>query len=277
MKVTFYGVRGSIAAPGPETVRYGGNTSCVELALSDEHVVIFDAGTGIRRLGDHLPPTVRRIDLLLTHLHMDHLQGLGFFGPCYDPSREIHLWGPAGVRPLAARLDRYMSPPLFPVRLKDFACNLHIHEVGRREFDLPGVHVEADYVCHPGPTVGFRVATDRGVVTYISDHEPALGCPDFPRGPEWTSGHDLAHRADVLIHDSQYTHEEYRHRVGWGHATVDHMILFAQQAEVRRLVPFHFDPSRSDDELERCIAEAVARHRPPFPVTPAAEGQSIAL
>lgn len=276
MDLTFFGTRGSIAAPGPETNRYGGNTSCVELRLNDRHVVILDAGTGIRRLGDQLPDTIKRVDLLLTHLHMDHIQGLGFFKQLYSPGLEIHLWGPgSATRTLAERLDRYMSPPLFPVRLRDFGCRLSLHEVGGERFSLPDLQVEADYVCHPGPTVGYRIESEAGVVAYMPDHEPALGCPDFPRTPEWTSGYDIARGADVLIHDAQYTHDEYPARRGWGHSTMRDMIEFAKLADVQRLVPFHYDPGRTDDQLEACIHDAVHDCGPRFPVTPAAEGGRI--
>ena len=276
MKITFWGTRGSIAAPGPETLRYGGNTSCVELRMSEKHVVILDAGTGIRRLAEGLPDTIERVDLLLTHLHMDHIQGLGFFKHLRMPQVNLTLWGPASATMnLRDRLSRYLSPPLFPVRIRDLS--LRILEVPGQEFDLPDVKVTADFVTHPGPTVGYRIEGPWGVVAYLPDHEPALGVPNFPREPEWTSGHDLAQGADVLIHDSQYTHGEYPARVGWGHSTMHDMVTFAMLAKVKRLVPFHYDPARTDDQLDACIAEAVADRRPNFPVTPAAEGASIEL
>src|SRR5579862_2974356 len=125
-----WGTRGSISTPGPETIRYGGNTSCLEVRGRKGELVILDAGTGIRRLGEHVTPDVRRIDILLTHLHMDHIQGLGFFGPLYDPRREVHIWGPASTTmDLRTRLSRYLSPPLFPVLLRDLPCKLTLHEL----------------------------------------------------------------------------------------------------------------------------------------------------
>lgn len=276
MRITFWGTRGSIAAPGPETLRYGGNTSCVELRINERHVVILDAGTGIRRLGQALPDTIERVDILLTHLHMDHIQGMGFFPYLRMPHLEVTLWGPASATmTLAERLARYMSPPLFPVRLRDLSVRLR--EVPGAEFDLPGLKVTSDYIVHPGPTVGYRIEGPFGVVTYMPDHEPALGVRDFPLAPEWTSGHDLACEADVLIHDSQYTHAEYANRVGWGHSTMRQMVAFAKLCRVKHLVPFHFDPARTDDDLDASIAAAVAHEKPEFPVTPAAEGASIDL
>src|SRR5213593_2066954 len=135
MHVTLWGTRGSVAAPGPETARYGGNTSCVEVRGTDGTILVLDAGTGIRRLGAALPRGLRRVDLLLTHLHMDHLQGLGFFAPLYNPAAEVHLWGPASATlDLRQRLTRYLSPPLFPVQLRELPCDLRLHEVTCGDF-----------------------------------------------------------------------------------------------------------------------------------------------
>src|SRR5882724_473073 len=136
MHVMLWGTRGSVAAPGPETARYGGNTSCVEVRGSDGTVLVLDAGTGIRRLGPSLV-SLKRLDLLLTHLHMDHIQGLGFFSPLYDSGVEVHIWGPASTTAdLRTRLMRYLSPPLFPVHLRDLPCQLSLHEVPCGEVEV---------------------------------------------------------------------------------------------------------------------------------------------
>jgi phosphoribosyl 1,2-cyclic phosphodiesterase len=210
MRVTLFGTRGSIPAPGPETTRYGGNTPAVEVRAKNGAMLAFDAGTGIRRLGAQVSRATTRIDILLTHLHMDHIQGLGFFGPLYDPAIEVHIWGPASsTLSLEARLSRYLSPPLFPVHLRDLP-SVACHQVPRPPFDIGPFHIETSLVCHPGPTVGYRVEGDGGVVAYMCDHEPAL-CLHSGRWPgrEWISGFDLAVGADLLIHDAQYTDEEY--------------------------------------------------------------------
>jgi phosphoribosyl 1,2-cyclic phosphodiesterase len=278
MHVTLWGTRGSLAAPGPETTRYGGNTSCVEVRGADGTVLVLDAGTGIRRLGAALSGTLRRVDLLLTHLHMDHLQGLGFFAPLYNPEMEVHIWGPAGTTlPLPARLARYMSPPLFPVRLRDLPCALHLHEVPCGEIGLGALTITAAFVCHPGPTVGYRIAAAGAVLTYIPDHEPALGVPQFPWRREWTSGAMLAADADLLIHDAQYSPEEYPQHVGWGHSSLQHTLAFATLTGVKHLVPFHHDPAHTDTDLDRLIAEAVHVARPSFTVTPGTEGATFVL
>jgi phosphoribosyl 1,2-cyclic phosphodiesterase len=278
MRVTLWGTRGSVAAPGAETARYGGNTACVEVRGNDGTLVILDAGTGVRRLGTSLDPSVRRVNLLLGHLHMDHVQGLGFFSPLYDPEMEVHIWGPPSTTAtLATRLMRYLSPPLFPVHLRDLPCRLQLHPVPCADFDLGELRVSTALVCHPGPTVGFRLTSPSGTVTYLSDHEPALGAKRFPLDGEWTSGYALAHRADLLIHDAQYARDEYPLHVGWGHSSIDHALTFARLAEVKHLVPFHHDPAHDDAELDRLLAPDALAPSLPFGVTPAKEGAVFQL
>ncbi|MEW6299601.1 MAG: MBL fold metallo-hydrolase [Thermodesulfobacteriota bacterium] len=278
MKVTLWGTRGSVAAPGVETARYGGNTACVEVCGAGGTVLVLDAGTGIRRLGTALPRPLRRVDLLLTHLHMDHIQGLGFFAPLHTPEVEVHIWGPASpTLSLKRRLMRYLSPPLFPVRLRELPCRLVLHEVPCGDFDVGEFHISSALICHPGPTVGYRIATSDATFAYLTDHEPALGVRHFPLAPEWTSGHALAAGADLLVHDAQYSSAEYAERVGWGHSSLPHALAFAALARVNQFVPFHHDPAHNDDDLDRLIAEATAAANPPFVVTPGTEGASFDL
>jgi phosphoribosyl 1,2-cyclic phosphodiesterase len=221
---------------------------------------------------------LHRVDILLTHLHMDHLQGLGFFALLYNPEMEVHIWGPASTTlSLWERLSRYMSPPLFPVRLRDLPCRLYLHEVPCGEVAIGAFTVAAAFVCHPGPTVGYRIATTNAVLTYIPDHEPALGVPTFPWRREWTSGVLLAASADLLIHDAQYSPEEYPEHIGWGHSSLQHTLAFAALARVKHLVPFHHDPSHTDADLDRLIAAAVQTAQPSFAVTPGTEGATFAL
>jgi ribonuclease BN (tRNA processing enzyme) len=244
----------------------------------DGWVVVLDAGTGIRPLAQELPRELARVDVLLTHLHMDHILGLGFFGPLYDPRMEVHIWGPASATlSLEARLRRYLSPPLFPVMLRDVPCQLELHHVVRGPIPIGPFLVTAGRVCHPGPTVGYRVETGTASLAYLPDHEPALGARRFPLEPEWTSGLDLARGVDLLLHDAQYTREEYPRHVGWGHSTVHDALAFARLAGVKHLVPFHHDPGREDAALEAAVEAAVRDMRPEFPVTPAAEGTRFDL
>jgi phosphoribosyl 1,2-cyclic phosphodiesterase len=276
VKVRLWGTRGSLASPGADTARYGGNTSCVEVRGAGGGALVIDAGTGIRTLGRTLRD-VRRVDVLLSHLHMDHIQGLGFFAPLHDVEVETHIWGPArDVDDLGARLRRYLSPPLFPVRLRDLP-RLVLHALPAGEFEVGEFRVTAEPVCHPGFTVGLRVASGRATLAYLSDHEPALGVAGFPLGGEWTSGHDVAHGADLLLHDSQYSIAEYAEHVGWGHSALDHTLAFARLAAVKHLVTFHHDPWHGDDDIDRLTAEARARVPVTCGVTVGAEGAVFEL
>lgn len=280
MEVTLWGTRGSLAAPGPDTARYGGNTSCVAVHGREGTVLVLDAGTGIRRMSATIDASARRVDILLTHLHMDHIQGLGFFDPLYRPGVDVHIWGPASTQlTLQARLMRYLSPPLFPVSLRELPCHLQLHEVSDARFDIGEFRVASARVCHPGPTVGYRISDAAGaVVTYLPDHEPALGARAFPSLPRaWTSGAVIAGHADLLIHDSQYTTHEYAVRVGWGHSSLRHMLDFATLVEVKHLVPFHHDPAHSDLDLDRLMSEAIDEARLGYRVTPGCEGMTFQL
>jgi len=260
--VRLWGTRGSVASPGPDTVRYGGNTSCVEVRTASA-LLILDAGTGIRRLGETLRGYHGRIDLLLSHLHLDHVQGIGFFEPAFRPDLELHIWGPPSSNEgLRERLARYLSPPLFPVRLRELNPGVVLHELPSEPFQIGDVSVRADAVIHPGSTVGFRISDGTCTLAYLPDHEPALGAATFPINPEWTSGHELAKGADVLIHDAQYTPDEYAERVGWGHSSIEQTWAFSMQAGVRRLVTFHHDPGHADDELDELVAELQSRDGP---------------
>jgi phosphoribosyl 1,2-cyclic phosphodiesterase len=278
LKVTLWGTRGSLAAPGPETMRYGGNTSCVEVRAADGSVLVLDAGTGIRRLGDAIVDHVARVDLLLTHLHMDHIQGLGFFEPLFRPAVEVHLWGPSSTtQDLRERLGRYLSPPLFPVRLRDLPRQPELHDAVRiGHFEIGPFRVQAELVCHPGPTVGYRIEADGASLAYLPDHEPALGLDALPDDPGDIPGLGLAEGADLLIHDAMYTDEEYPRHVGWGHSSLADAMAFAAAARAKQLIPFHHDPSHGDDLLDRLLAEAAAQPLP-FELLRGEEGSSYDL
>jgi phosphoribosyl 1,2-cyclic phosphodiesterase len=252
--VKVWGSRGSIASPAADTIRYGGNTACVQVAVDDGTTVILDAGTGLRRLGQALAVEHGPVHILLSHLHLDHIQGLGFFRPFFQTGSQIHIWGPASTTAdLSTRLSRYLSPPLFPVRLKDLPSRLEFHDVGGAPWPIGNLDVRAASVIHPDPTVGYRISDSRGALAYLPDHELALGGSDDPR---WTSGFDLAAGVDLLIHDAQYTDEEYAARVGWGHSSIVQTVAFANRVGAAHLVLFHHDPEHDDAWLDRLLAEA---------------------
>lgn len=247
-----------MAAPGPETVRYGGNTSCIEVRLEDGTLIVLDAGTGLRALGLKLAgEPLKTIHLFLTHLHLDHLMGLGFFGPLWDPEVDLQIWGPPSpLKSLERRIARYLSPPLFPVHLSDVPSRPTFHDVPEDEWRIGSARIIAQPISHSGPTVGYRIEDAGRSLAYLPDHEPALGVNLRTVEPEWISGHELAQGADVLLHDSQYTEEEYPQRVGWGHSSIEHVVTFALISKVERLVMFHHDPLHSDAELEVLEAQA---------------------
>ena len=254
-------------------MEFGGDTSCVDVVGSDGTILVLDAGSGLSRLNPICEPLPPRIDLLLTHLHLDHLQGLGFFRPAFSSDVEVHLWGPASsTMTLSERLSRYLSPPLFPVRIRDLPA-LRFHDLRPGTYQVGNYEVTADLVCHPGPTLGFRITDGHKTLTYLPDHEPALG-GDFPRAPAWTSGYDLSEGADLLIHDFQYTGEEYEQRVGWGHSSMQQALQFAAQVGARRLVSFHHDPDHDDAGLRRLHDEACAGALP-FELVPGTGGLTM--
>jgi phosphoribosyl 1,2-cyclic phosphodiesterase len=278
VKVTLWGTRGSLASPGPETVKYGGNTSCVEVRAADGTVLVLDGGTGIRRLGDAIVDEIERVDLLLTHLHMDHIQGLGFFEPFFRPTIEAHIWGPSSTTlDLRTRLGRYLSPPLFPVRLRDLPSRPTLHDVVELgTFRIGPFTIDAELVCHPGPTVGYRIEADGASLAYLPDHEPALGLGELPDDPEDVPGLGLAEGVDLLIHDSMYTEREYPRYVGWGHSSHPQALAFAKAAGVKRFVTFHHEPNHSDELLDRFFEETTSSPLP-FQLLRGVEGAAFEL
>jgi phosphoribosyl 1,2-cyclic phosphodiesterase len=257
MRLTIWGCRGSVPTPGPGTFRYGGNTSCVELSLDDGTTLVLDAGTGIRALGFNLLDRgARRLHLLLTHLHLDHLEGLRFFAPLWDEGVTLDIWGPPSpVSSLQERIARSFSPPLFPIDLREVPAQLTFHDVPREPWTVDGTRLVADLVAHPGPTVGFRIETATSSFAYLPDHEPALaGIAD--RSPDWISGAAIADDVDLLLHDAQYFEDEYEERIGWGHSSVADAVAFAEVVGARRLVLFHHEPLHTDGSLERLEARA---------------------
>jgi phosphoribosyl 1,2-cyclic phosphodiesterase len=277
MKIKIWGCRGSIPSPGSEKVVYGGNTSCVQI-IHDHTCIILDGGSGIQNVGMALGSEIKEVHLLLTHLHIDHIIGLGFFIPFYNPTVKVTIWGPGSSREsLTHRLRRYFSPPIFPVRLNELPCGLDVKEIGQSRFEIDDFIVESNYVCHPGPTVGYRIQLDTKVLTYIPDHEPTLGSAHFPNCPEWTSGYGLAKEADLLLHDGQYKTSEYKKRIGWGHSTMYDAIRFGNMCGVKKLVLFHHDPLHTDTVIEQLFDETLFNHPQSFAVELGKEGEIYTL
>jgi phosphoribosyl 1,2-cyclic phosphodiesterase len=258
MRLRIWGCRGSVPTPGEETVRYGGNTSCVEVMLGDGVVLILDAGTGIRALGNELLDRgIRQFHVLLTHLHLDHLEGLRFFGPLWTDGVSVDVWGPPSpVSNLRDRIARSFSPPLFPVDLGEVPADIAFHDVPRNSWALDGATVSAALVVHPGSTVGYRIETPSSSFAYLPDHEPALAGAIADKPRDWISGASLAEGVDLLLHDAQYFEDEYEQRIGWGHSSVADAVAYGEAVGARRLLLFHHEPVHDDASLDRLEARA---------------------
>jgi phosphoribosyl 1,2-cyclic phosphodiesterase len=259
VRLRIWGCRGSLATPGPDTVRYGGNTSCVELRGDDGSLLVFDAGTGIRRLGNALAPDASKtIHLLLTHLHLDHVEGLGFFAPLHDPGAEIHVYGPAAPgRSLRDRIAAYLSPPWYPLAYETLPAHITFHELERDRWEIGGVRLSSSPVTHPGETIGYRVEENGRSFAFMPDNEPALDGPVGELSDSALSGLSIAAGVDLLFHDAQYTAVEYGARVGWGHSSIPDFAAFVRRAEPVRVLMFHHDPAHSDGDVEAMHAEAL--------------------
>jgi phosphoribosyl 1,2-cyclic phosphodiesterase len=259
VKVKVWGARGSVPAPGPLMNRYGGNTSCVQVMLASGEQLILDAGTGIRTLGLGLA-AAPKVSLLLTHLHLDHIQGLMFFPPCFRSDAEITIWGPASPEAsLEDRVARYISAPLSPVEIRELPCSVSFRDTPPSEWEIGSGTIRTEAVNHRGPTLGYRITDGDTTLCYIPDHEPALGTKLDDLEREWISGYDLARDADLLIHDCQYTDDEYPEHVGWGHSGLSDALTFAGRVGARRLLLFHHDPLHSDDFLDELHVAARGR------------------
>jgi phosphoribosyl 1,2-cyclic phosphodiesterase len=260
MRVRVWGARGSIPSPGPETTRFGGNTSCVEVTLSDGTTIVLDAGTGLRNLGLRMTSEGKQVNILLTHLHLDHIQGLMFFAPAFSPDSELVIWGPeAPDAPLLDRIARYISAPLAPVEVRELPCRVSFKDAPHTEWRIGPATVRAASITHRGPTLGYRITDGDTSLCYIPDHEPVLGGELGRIDAEWISGYELAREATLLLHDCQYSDEEYPNHVGWGHSSLGDTLAFAQRTQPERLLLFHHDPMHTDDFLDAFHATAVER------------------
>jgi phosphoribosyl 1,2-cyclic phosphodiesterase len=281
MRARLWGVRGSVPVPGPATEGFGGNTSCVEVIGEDGSTFVLDAGTGIRALGAALAGRSRRLHVLLTHLHLDHIQGLMFFAPFFDPEVEITVWGPpAAGRALRKRLARYVSNPLSPIEIGELPAQVTFRDVPSEPWRIGTVELRASLVSHRGPTLGYRLSENGTSLCYLPDHEPALG-QDLASAPAgWISGHALARGASFLIHDGQYTDDEYPAHRGWGHSSVPDALAFGRRCDVQRLLLFHHDPWHDDaflGPLEREASERWTQLGGAGPVALGREGDAFDL
>jgi phosphoribosyl 1,2-cyclic phosphodiesterase len=256
IQLKFWGVRGSIACPGPATMRYGGNTPCVEVRCGD-YVLILDGGTGLRPFGDALlkAGTTLDADLFLTHCHLDHVSGLPFFAPLFVKNHHLRIWAgnlPADVS-IKQALRTMMSPPLFPIDVESFQARMEYRDFHPGDTLQPraGVTLRTGMLNHPGGAIGYRLECDGKVVAYLTDTE-------LKPNAEENGTFELARNADLLIFDTTYTEAEIKSRRGWGHSTWQDGIRLANAAKARTLCLFHHDPSHDDDFMDKLGREAAA-------------------
>ncbi|MFQ5556992.1 MAG: MBL fold metallo-hydrolase [Acidimicrobiales bacterium] len=277
MVVSFLGVRGSTPCSCPTLARYGGNTSCVAVESPGHDPIVFDLGTGLRQWGRALgSSTAMTIHALVSHLHWDHVQGLPFFAPLFCPDTTLAVYGPPdGEESFAGSFGRFMKPPFVPIEASQLPGEVVFRDLVSAEIGIAGARVRARSVPHVGATNGYRVERGGVSVAYVSDHQEPIGRPDHVDDVVL----ELCADVDLLIHDAQFTPGELEARRDWGHCTVDYAIEVARQAAARRLVLFHHDPARDDDELDRVAGRAAERGRAVglASVLVAAEGMKITL
>jgi len=271
MKIRFWGTRGSIPVCEADCVRYGGNTTCVEIRTSDGELIVLDAGTGIRKLGMKLekdPTFKNRGTILITHTHWDHIQGFPFFTPAFRPENHFVFYGQFKLYGrLEDSLKGQMEHIYFPVKLRDMGSRLEFVEIVEEEFKIGSARVVSRHLNHPQGVLGYRIEDREKVFVFATDTEHYLDRLDHKVV-------DLARGADILVYDAQYTENEYRQKVGWGHSTWVEGVAVARAAGVKRLILTHHDPEHNDEFIDRMLEEA----RREFPATDAAyQGMTITL
>lgn len=294
-RVRFWGVRGSIPTPGPSTMKYGGNTTCIEVR-ADGQLIVLDAGTGIRALGRQLinefsgQPIACHV--LISHTHWDHIQGFPFFIPAYDPKNHITVMGYEGARQgLQATLSSQMESPYFPVSMQQMPSNLNIEERSETSFSIGPIEIRTFFANHPGVCVGYRLDTRNGSIVFLPDNEPHSRLRMAPSQDDAQSLEVLEYAqkqdenliefikdADVVIMDAQYDADEYKSHIGWGHGCVDDVVALAVIANVKKLFLFHHDPDHDDDmidKMEEWANELVAIHGGTTIVEAAREGVEV--
>ena len=273
-RLKLWGVRGSIPVPGPATVRYGGNTTCVEVR-ADGELIVLDAGSGIRELGlaleNEFGSRPINLSLLITHVHWDHIQGFPFFVPFYNDKNQIRIFGYDGADfGMREILKSQMATPFFPVALYDLPGKIKIEKLDAMEFNIGKVRIRWRFMNHPGTCVGYRLFTSKGSIAFLPDNEPYeafklhaaeshLLSPEQMRkraGEEHTELVKFLQGSDILILDTQYTDEEYDAHVGWGHGSLSTAISLALDASVRKLILFHHDPTHDDETIDKMVETA---------------------
>jgi len=295
-RLKFWGTRGSISVPGRGSLRYGGNTTCIEVR-ADGEIIVLDAGSGIRSLGIALEKEFHsqpiKLSLLITHAHWDHIQGLPFFAPAYGKKNEICVRGYDGVDMSFGKImAEPMKAPFFPIAMRELSARIDIKKLTEMEFSFGKVQVRARFVNHPGVCAGYRLFTNAGSIAFLPDHEPyqflhsARVSDISPDEAKKTAEEeriglvDFLHGSDILILDAQYTDAEYESHIGWGHGSVSSAVSLALDSKVRRLLLFHHDPSHDDTMLDAIVDDArrlIRESGKDLEVDGAREGEEVLL
>ena len=281
MYIKFWGTRGSIASPGPDTVKYGGNTACVEVVSNIGKRVVIDAGTGIRGLGDELVQTGQpvHLTLLLTHTHWDHVLGMAFFKPIYLESTVINIDGcPKAFGGLAKIFDDRKGNGYFPVAFDELKARIHhLAKIPHGLLQLGDLSIDGIETNHPQGGMGFKIRENGRCLVFLTDNELA---DNAPLGRQPKDFAEFAHGCDLLIHDAQYLPEEMEAHRGWGHSSFTDAVELALQARVHHLILFHHDPERTDRDIQEIEARArklIKTKKGSLKVTAAREGETILL
>ena len=280
MKITFWGVRGSIATPGPTTVRYGGNTPCVSVILDDGTLIILDTGTGARNLGLELMREKKKVraSIFFSHFHLDHIIGFPFFGPIYIPGNEFDIYGcPGNGQPISSCFDDLMKTPFSPVNIQTFSADLRLINSCNEAISIGAATIATLPTNHPGGGSAYKICENGKIFIYMTDNELAFDM-DYPTSFETFAA--FTRGADVLVHDTMYTEEEWKSRRGWGHSSFEAAIELASEARVKTLVLFHHEPSHDDDEMDRLVnfcKALVTEKGLPLNVIAAREGKAVEI
>ncbi|MCK4534484.1 MAG: MBL fold metallo-hydrolase [Syntrophobacterales bacterium] len=267
IKLTFWGVRGTLPVPGRNTVRYGGNTSCVSLEFSKDNLFIFDAGTGIKELSNYFiseKHALTKATIFISHPHWDHINGLPFFAPLYTKGNEFEICGPSnGDMSMRKLISGQMDGVYFPINIKGFNAAVSFRNLGEERFDIDTIKIQTMFLNHPGKCLGYRLDYGNKSICYVTDNEI------YPESSRLYSKNyvnklaDFVSDTDVLIIDCTYTDEEYEEKIGWGHSSVNQVAELANRARVKNLYLFHHDPDQSDDDIDNKLkmAQAILKKR----------------
>jgi phosphoribosyl 1,2-cyclic phosphodiesterase len=297
VRIKFWGTRGSIAVPGSATLRYGGNTTCVELR-ADGEIVVLDAGSGIRplglALGEEFQTEPMKLSLFITHAHWDHIQGFPFFKPAYDPKNEIRVFGFDGAGASFRQIiTQPMKAPFFPIAMRELSAKMDIKKLTEMNFSIGKLEIQAAFVNHPGACAGYRVFTSAGSIAFLPDYEPYEFFLHSARANNLSEEQakktasdqrvslvEFLRGSDILILDAQYSDQEYKNHIGWGHGSISSAVSLALDAEVQTLLLFHHDPNHDDrmvESMEKSARELVEKSGKSLEIAAAQEGSEILL